>query len=89
MVFYKPDEIHADCCGVNHPPNECPGYDTKLPDGVTPVLELWEMLNTPSLPLLLDPHRVVVSIRVPSMPQIELFNRLTVCKLMNDVKLNC
>ena len=34
-------------------PNECPKYDTK-PSGVeAPVLALWGMLSTPSLPLLL------------------------------------
>ena len=35
--------------------NECPGYDTKLSDGKAPVLELWGMWNTPSLPLLPSP----------------------------------
>ena len=37
-------------------PNECPGYDTKQSDGEVPVmLVLWEMRNTPSLPLLPGP----------------------------------
>ena len=42
------------CRGVSpHPPNECPGYDTKQSDGETPImLELWEIGSTPSLPLL-------------------------------------
>ena len=29
--------------------NECPEYDIKQLDGEAPVLELWEMLSTPSL----------------------------------------
>ena len=33
------------------PTNECPGYDTKQPDGEASVMpELWEMRSTPSLP---------------------------------------
>ena len=32
--------------------NKCSGYDTKLSDSENPVLELWEMWSTPSLPLL-------------------------------------
>ena len=38
---------YTDCFsaeGKNHPPNECPKYDTKLSDGEVPViLELWGM----------------------------------------------
>ena len=34
----------------------CPGYDTKQSDDEVPVmLELWEMRNTPLLPLLPGP----------------------------------
>ena len=33
--------------------------------------------------------RVVIPDMVPSMGQIELFHHLTVCKQINDVKLNC
>ena len=32
------------CRGVRHPPNECPGYDTKQFDGEVPAMqELWGM----------------------------------------------
>ena len=38
------------------PPNECPEYDTKQPDGEVPaMLELWGMQSTPSLPSLPGP----------------------------------
>ena len=45
------------CKGVRHLTlNKCPGYDTKQSDGEVPVmLGLWEMWNTPSLPLLPGP----------------------------------
>ena len=44
------------CREVRHPlPNECPGYNTKQPDGEAPVLELWGMWSTSSLPLLSGP----------------------------------
>ena len=42
--------------GVRLPPslNECPGYDTKQSDGkVAVMLELWGILSTLSLALLL------------------------------------
>ena len=51
-------------------PNECPAYDTKLYDGVVPVmLELWGMRSSPSLPLLPRPlwPGVVAPDRVLSM----------------------
>ena len=54
-----------------------PGYNTKLSDGEVPVLQLWEMWSTPSLPGLLWP-RVVLYARVSSMGQIKLFDHLTV-----------
>ena len=71
-------------------PHKCPGYSTKLSDGETPILELWGMWTTPSLPLLPGPlwSGVAVPARVLSLDQIKLFNHLTVCKLMTDVKLN-
>ena len=64
------------------PPHENPAYDTKLSDGKAPVLELWEMKSTPSLPLLIDSLSpiVVVPVTVLSMGQIKLFNYLTVFK---------
>ena len=38
------------------PPNECPGYDTKLSyDEVPVMLEFGGIQSTPSLPLLLGP----------------------------------
>ena len=58
---------------------ECLGYDTKPFDGEVPVLELWEMWRTPSLPLLLGS---------PSMDQIQLFNRLLYLKPFNYVQAN-
>ena len=70
--------------------NKCFGYDSKQSDGETLVPELWGMRSTSPLPLLLDPLRIgmVVPVRVTSMGQIELFDHLTVCKQMTDVKLN-
>ena len=76
---------------VNPPPthHECLEYNTKPPDGVAPILELWGIWSTPSLSLLpgLLWAGVVVPVRVPC--QKELFDHLTVCKQMTDVKLNC
>ena len=47
------DVEYTDC---KTPPNECPGYDTKQSDGdVPPVLEIWGMRSTPSLPSLPGP----------------------------------
>ena len=48
----------------------------KLSDSEAPVLKLWRMWSTPSLPLLLVQlwPRVVVPTRVPSMGQIEICN---------------
>ena len=70
--------------------NECFGYDTKLSDVETPVLDLWEMWSILSLLLLPGPlwPIVVVPVGVPSMDQIELFNYLTECKQMTDIWLN-
>ena len=54
----------------------------------TPVMELWGIWSTPTLPLLPGPHRlrVVVSDGVLSMGQIELFEYLIGCKQMNYVE---
>ena len=67
---YRQDIEYTDCIScweVNPTPAKkgAPGYDTKL----HPVLELWEMWNTSSLPLLSDPlwPGVVVPFRIPSM----------------------
>ena len=58
-------------------PKECPGNDTKQSYCKAPVmLELWEMQSTfslGSLPVPLGPG-VVVSERVLSLGQIELFH---------------
>ena len=66
------------CCEVRPYPNECPGYDTKLFEGEALILELWGMWSTPSLPSLPGPLwlRVVVSIKVLSLGQIEPLNHL-------------
>ena len=65
--------------------NECVGYEIKPSDGKAPVLELWEIWSTPSLPLLRSPlrPRVVTPDRILFMSQIEQ----TVRKQMTDVKL--
>ena len=48
-------------------------YDTKPSDGEVPVLELWGIWSTPLLSLLPGPLSTeeVVSVRMPSMDQIE------------------
>ena len=56
------------------PCNECAKYDTKRSDGEAPVLELWGMCSTPSLPLPPGPLRVVAPDRILSMGQIKLFD---------------
>ena len=67
-----------ECPGYDTKPlNECPDYDTKLSDHEAPViLELYEMLNTPSFPLLEDSLGpwVVAPDRVLAMGQAGLFN---------------
>ena len=64
--------------GKNPPPihNECPRYDIKSSSGEAPILELWGMQSTPSLPSLLTPLwlGVVASGKVLSIGQIEKFN---------------
>ena len=74
---------YTDCISADSP-NKCPGYDTKQSDGEAPVmLELWGMQSTPLLPSLPGPSwpRVVVTDRVLSMGQIEVFDILTVFML--------
>ena len=72
------------------PIDECPGYDTKPSDSEVPVLELWGMRITPSLPLLPGPFwpGVVIPDRAllwvkqmtyAELFEIELFLHLTVC----------
>ena len=64
---------YTDCTsaeGLDPPPNESPGSDTKQSDGEVPaVLELWGMRSTPSLPSLPDPlwPGVIAPDRVLSM----------------------
>ena len=63
----------------------CPAYDTKQFDGEAPVmLELRGMRSAPSLSSLPDPRwpGVVVTDRVLSMGQIELFDihNVQLCK---------
>ena len=72
-----------------HP--KCPGNNTKPSDDEFPFLEIWGKWSTPSLPLLLSSFwlGVVVSDCVPIMGRIELFEHLTVCQQITDVKLNC
>ena len=56
-------------------PNECPGYNTKQPNGAVSVtLELWGMQSAPSLLSLLGSlwHWMVAPYRALSMDQIEL-----------------
>ena len=51
IYIYKEDSALNNLQGLISP-NECPGYDTKQSDDEAPVLELWRMLRTFSLPLL-------------------------------------
>ena len=55
--------------------NKCPGHDLKSPDGEAPILELWRMCSTPSLPLLPGTlwAGVVALDKVLIMGKIELF----------------
>ena len=39
----------------SHPTNECPGYDSKPSEGEAPVMEIWGIWSTSSLPLLPGP----------------------------------
>ena len=58
--------------GVRYPPTSILLYDTKQSNDEAAVLELWEMLSTPSLPMLPGPG-VVAPDKVLSMSQKELF----------------
>ena len=60
--------------------NDCPGYDTRLFHGEVPIVELWRMWSTRSLPLLLSTlwPRVVAPVRVPSIGQIKIFNDFSI-----------
>ena len=68
--------------------NECPRYNTKLSVMVNRVLGNIEYLFI-AITARSTLTRVVVPDRVPSMSQIELFDHLTMCKQMTNVKLNC
>ena len=85
---HKVHQLHL-CRGVRPLPSNCPGYDTKLSDGDASVLKLWRMWSTPLFPLLQDPllWRVVVSVKVSSMGQMELFNILLYLKPFNCVQI--
>ena len=65
---------YADCMSAEEysSSNEWPGYDTKQSGGEAPVLGLWEMWSTSSLPLLPGPLwlEMVVPLMVPSKGQI-------------------
>ena len=82
MAVEYTDCISAEEYDPTH--SECLGYDIKQSDGEAPILELWGMLSTPSLPLhpgllwleALAPDRVL------SIRQIELFDISTVSKSM-------
>ena len=76
---------------TNKQKNKCLGYGTKL--HLMARLQLWSFGECE---LSLHYHycqdnwpKMVISVRVPSMDQIELFNHLNVYKHMTDVKLNC
>ena len=78
------------CREVSTHSNECSEYDTKQSDGQAPVLELWRMWSTPSLPLFSGPlwPGVVALVCVLSMDQIELFNLLLYLKPFNCMQTN-
>ena len=64
--------------------------EIKLSDGEAPVLELREMWSTPLLSLLPGSPSlgVVVSVKVPSMGQIEIFNHFLNLQPFNCVQTN-
>ena len=76
--------------GVIPNQNKCPEYDTKLSNSEAPVLELWRMGSTPSLPLLPSPlwPGVAVTVRVPSIAKIKRFNHSLYMKPFNCVQTN-
>ena len=78
---------YTDCISTEgeDSPNECPVCDIKPYEGKAPAFEIWEMWDTPSLPLILVPlwPGIVALDRILSVRPIEQ----TVCKQMTDVKL--
>ena len=64
------------------PLNEYPRYDIRKADGEVPVLVLWRIWSTYSLPLLQSPlwPEVVAPDTVLSVGQIELLDIQTGCK---------
>ena len=84
---------YADCISADSldpTPNECPRYDIKPSYSEVPILELWRICNTPSLPLLpvLLWPKVVVPVRVPLMVQMEICNHFLNLKPFNCVHTN-
>ena len=73
------------------PTNEYPGYDIKQSNDEAPVLKLWGMWSTPSLPLLPGPlwPSGVAHDRVQSMGQNDLLYIKIVCKQMTYAQFNC
>ena len=67
--------------------NVSPWYDPKVSDRETSVLELWKR-STLSLPLFPVPLAAVLTIRVPSMVLIKLFNHLLYLKPFNSLQTN-
>ena len=61
----------------------CPGCDSKQSDGEDPVLELWGMWSTPSLPLLPGPFwsRVII-------PNSLIYGSNGTVKPLNYAKIN-
>ena len=90
VVEYRGCCICINFAGGKTPLSVCSGYDTKPFDGETPVLELWDIRSTPSLPLPPDQlwTGVGVPVRVPSMGQTEPLNSLLYLKQFNCVKPN-
>ena len=66
------------------PLHEYPGYEPKPSDGEASVLELCatQLISGPLKP------KLVVSVGVPSMGQIELFNHLLYVKPFNYAQIN-
>ena len=67
-----------------------PHTPTRILDGEAPVMELWGMWNTPSLPLLPDTLWLGVEIHawVPSVGQIQIRNHFLNLKPSNCVQTN-
>ena len=57
MTYLQPSHLNTPTASLQRGKallNECPDNDTKLSDSEAPVLELWGIWITPSLPLFLD-----------------------------------